>query len=319
MEIHQIESWALNVIDRVVNGQPNEDARVELKSEWSRDYAKIARRIAGHANVARGAPILWLIGVDEKGKKVTGATIEDVANWYPQVEKQFDGLAPDLIDINIPYQDKTVVALYFETTRRPFVVKNANGGAASLEVPWRTGTRVHSARREELIRLLSPLQSVPGFEVMQASLTFYAASSTKEWSLDATLYVEASGKTPIYIPFHRCQASLYLGNQDTILLKDFRLTPPQGRSDYSRTIEGTKTEVIILGPGLLRLTANAITPQGYSVSIQPTMRVKVSIRPLRSETSIPIDIALNREHSSGNPHTWSFDTGKLSFEKALLW
>ena len=65
MNSRQIESWALRVIDCVKRGQPNEDFLVELKRDWI-DEAKAARRIAGHANAARGENILWLIGFDEK-------------------------------------------------------------------------------------------------------------------------------------------------------------------------------------------------------------------------------------------------------------
>ena len=63
MNSRQIESWALRVIDCVKRGQPNEDFLVELKRDWI-DEAKAARRIAGHANAARGENILWLIGFD---------------------------------------------------------------------------------------------------------------------------------------------------------------------------------------------------------------------------------------------------------------
>jgi hypothetical protein len=65
MRKHEIESWALSVIDRVRSGAANEDSRVELKREWiAPDRA--ARRLAAHANSALGEPILWLIGVDQK-------------------------------------------------------------------------------------------------------------------------------------------------------------------------------------------------------------------------------------------------------------
>lgn len=60
----EIESWALSVIQQVESRQPNEDARVEMKTNWI-EHFKAARQIAGHANAARGDPILWLIGVDQ--------------------------------------------------------------------------------------------------------------------------------------------------------------------------------------------------------------------------------------------------------------
>jgi len=72
MKPSQIEAWALNVIARVINGQPNEDSRVELKSEWIAP-PDAARRIAAHANAAFGDSILWIIGVDQCAGVVTGA------------------------------------------------------------------------------------------------------------------------------------------------------------------------------------------------------------------------------------------------------
>jgi hypothetical protein len=141
MNSRQIESWALRVIDCVKSGQPNEDFLVELKREWIDKY-KAARRIAGHANAARGENILWLIGVDEKQSLVVGAAAAELASWYPAVASFFNELAPRMIPLNIPVDDVIVVALLFETDRAPFVIKNpANGqpggGAVELEVPWR--------------------------------------------------------------------------------------------------------------------------------------------------------------------------------------
>src|SRR3712207_5876612 len=111
MRKHQIENWALSVIERVESGEPNEDFRVELKSQWL-DPQKAARQIAGHANGARGENILWLIGVDQK-KGVIGADHMELADWYAKVKAQFDDLAPQLIDLNVPVKGKTVVALFF--------------------------------------------------------------------------------------------------------------------------------------------------------------------------------------------------------------
>ena len=110
MKAHEIENWVLRIIKQVESGQPNEDYRVELKSEWL-DAKKAARRIAGHANAAHGEPILWAIGVDEE-KGVVGANNEELANWYASVKAEFDGLAPQVIrDLNIHVEGTTVVAL----------------------------------------------------------------------------------------------------------------------------------------------------------------------------------------------------------------
>jgi len=54
----------------------------------------------------------------------------------------------------------TVVALYFETEKyAPFVVTNPQGGYIEFSMPWRDGTRLRAARREDLVlrELGSPL------------------------------------------------------------------------------------------------------------------------------------------------------------------
>ncbi|PYS76160.1 MAG: hypothetical protein DMF66_16260 [Acidobacteria bacterium] len=58
------------MVEQIRCGQPNEDARVELKAAWPNDAYKAARQIAAHANPAGGEPILWVIGVDQKGEVV---------------------------------------------------------------------------------------------------------------------------------------------------------------------------------------------------------------------------------------------------------
>ena len=269
MRAHQIESWALSIIDRVKAGQPIEDSEVELKSEWI-PAEKAARRIAGHANAARGAPILWLVGVDEK-KGVVGARHEDLADWYPQVESQFDGLAPQLTDLNIPVDGKTVVALLFETERAPFVVKNPSfgktgGGPVALEVPWREGTRVRSARRADLVRLLSPLQALPDFEVLDGDLVARRYRSEDgfvlHWSLTLELYVQLPGEDCVVIPFHRCRVTFEVSpSVGRMAFDKVRLAPPYSYSrigysgPLSKTIDGTADEILIYGPGKCRLLA----------------------------------------------------------------
>jgi hypothetical protein len=81
---HEIESWALNVIDRVLAKQSIEDDRVEAKAIWPDDTKKTARQLAGQANAARGEPILWLIGVEEKRARSQGWIL---ANWQAGTKK----------------------------------------------------------------------------------------------------------------------------------------------------------------------------------------------------------------------------------------
>ena len=165
MKNSQIERWALEIIDRVEARQPIEDSRVELKAKWPDEPTKAARRIAGHANAARGEHILWLIGVDEE-KGVLGADYLEMTEWVTGISKQFDGPVPRCHDLNVSAGNRqTVVALLFETDCAPYVVVNpafgsVKGEAVQFEVPWREGTKTRSASRADLIRIFSDTEAL---------------------------------------------------------------------------------------------------------------------------------------------------------------
>jgi hypothetical protein len=158
MNEQEVKNWALGVVSSVQSGAPAEDNRVECKSSWL-DVKQIARQIAGHANAAHGQDILWLIGVDEKAGAVRGAENNELANWYPQLKKEFDGgFAPGLLaNVNISIGGLSVVALLFSTGDAPYVIKVPNSDR--LEIPWREATRTRSATRSELLKIFSLLQT----------------------------------------------------------------------------------------------------------------------------------------------------------------
>lgn len=320
MKAHEIESWALSIIERVEAGQPIEDSRVELKSEWI-PAEKAARRIAGHANAASGAPILWLIGVDEE-EGVVGARREDLADWYPQVQSQFDGLAPQLVDHDIAVGDKTIVALLFETERAPFVVKNPcfgkeGGGPVALEVPWREATSTRSARRADLLRLLSPLQALPDFEVIGGTLVvrrhFREGEAFLQWSLRLELYVEAPREDRIVIPFHRCRATFEVSaSVGRMALNYISLRPPgavrwgEGWRAHSKTIDATEDEILIYGPGKCSLMARLDTPD-MEESFASEAEVSACLLPTNTEHAVPISVTLDRcSAEGGEAHRWAF-------------
>lgn len=174
MLISQIEEWAHRVIDGVERNSPSEDIRVELKREWPDDHQKAARQIAGHANAARGEDILWIIGVDEEDG-VIGVRNEELSNWISQIESNFDGLAPGITPIVIYWGDDPVVAIHFDTSRIPYVIKNPLFGTSGVriahEVPWREGNSTRSARHSDLIKLLVPLNYLPDFDILDGKLS----------------------------------------------------------------------------------------------------------------------------------------------------
>ena len=161
MKAQEIELWAREKIDAVRSNQPVEDSRVELKASWI-DPDKAAPRLAAHANSARGEAILWIIGVDETKQALTNVEPRELTNWYTAIQKCFDGFAPALLDsVNFRVDDSTVVALYFDTEHgAPYVIKygKAGGGYPQFVVPWREGTGLRAARREDLLRILVPIR-----------------------------------------------------------------------------------------------------------------------------------------------------------------
>jgi hypothetical protein len=262
----QIEAWVLSIVDRVREKQPIEDDRVELKADWP-DAAKAARRIAGHANASGGGSLLWIIGLDEQRGVVPFATT-DPAMWVQQLHAQFDGLGPSVETLSVPTDGGGVYALLFDTARRPFVVKNSvhgtsGGGPVSLEVPWREGTAVRSARREDLIRLLVPALNLPAFEVLEVNASASLVDASEEhpeksldWSVSVELYVTPRTSERVVLPVHRVSLELLNPGQKALQMEDVSLKPPywlmsSGSKTDSHTIIGTSSEVIISGPGRL--------------------------------------------------------------------
>ena len=304
MQPHEIEAWVLSIVDRVRSKQRVEDSRVELKSRWPVDYAKAARRLAGHCNTARGEPVLWVIGLDED-RGVIGADRTELREWLHQLERWFESLVPELVrDLNVPVDDKAVIALLFATDRAPFVVKNpahgqSGGGPVETEVPWRDATAVRSARREDLIRLLTPIQRLPAVKVLDGMLQCRQKDPTDkkagfEWTLVLELYVVATSPGDVIIPFHQCCVRLSVEPYiETVSLDDPRIGPltqhtPKGFIKLSKTVDASPTEVLIRRAGLAVLRATRVTDPVDDLVFQKRARYSASIRPIDADGSVSL-------------------------------
>lgn len=288
-----------------------------MKAEWP-EANKAARRIAGHANAARGAPILWLIGVDEK-EGVRGAEVNELATWFPKIESHFDGLAPDHVDLNIPIDGRTVVALYFETERAPFVVRNVTfgqkgGGPVELEVPWRSGTSVRSARRSEMVRMLSPLSSSPELEVLAAQLETMPKHGsyrpTTQWELGLVLYLTAQPAARTIVPGHRYRVSMRESrrNSKDIVLNDTvfewkAVRSPQNMAARPELGYGSNPllladnslteELRITGSGQVTLHATCDLDT-LNLDAVNEITVAAELKPLNTEVPVAVEVTLTK-------------------------
>jgi hypothetical protein len=296
----QIENWALDVIQRVESGQPNEDARVELKAKWIPPH-KAARQLAGHANSARGDSVMWLIGIDQDDG-VIGADHKELADWFAAVVSQFDGVAPTMVDVNVFHHDKTVVALHFETDRAPFVVRNPTFGVESgvsiaFEVPWREGTQTRTATRSDLVRLLVPLLQLPDVETLGGEFILRKYDKYR-WYIQIEFYMTPHLGTSIVIPFHRCEVLVKLPALETpIVFQDIKLMPPykrkpgpvgSGWEPDSFTITNTQNELIIEGPGRVDLSGNVWSEEPPPELQGSTAQVQAKLLPTHAIQSVVI-------------------------------
>jgi hypothetical protein len=338
MERHAIEGWANMVIDRVLAGQQVEDDRVEAKRTWPLDRATAARQVAALANAARGEPVMWLIGVDEKSHEVPGADNAELSDWWAQVRSQFESLAPDMDPLAVPHEGHTVVALLFDTERAPFVIKNPDFGrgptAIELEVPFRRANSTRSARREDLLRILLPAARTPDHEVLSAKLEVTAPDSDgiSQGSLEVQIYLEPHVVGPLYLPLHRVRIAFSSAMENLAWSKteSASLAPRQRYSpgpspfhphfeNLSATIRVSDGELVVDGPGLIvaELRGRVEGMAAATPSPQPRMPINLSmVLPVsRATRPITIDVVLSpvvsKSPTVGGTTTWEMRSTRV--------
>ncbi|WP_219420665.1 AlbA family DNA-binding domain-containing protein [Pseudonocardia nigra] len=121
-------------VHEILDAPGAEDSFVDFKRQLPDDYRRAARQIAALANAARGDEAVWLIGVENDGHLTSATPSFETQSWWPQVESWFDELAPSVTQLLVPRPGGTVLALFFETDRAPYVVKTG-GQSPEREVP----------------------------------------------------------------------------------------------------------------------------------------------------------------------------------------
>jgi hypothetical protein len=299
----EIEFWALGIIATVTSGGRVEDSRVELKAEWP-DPVKAARRLAGHANAARGEDVLWLLGVDER-QGVVGVNPDDLATWWSATIANFDGPSPSATPVTIFQGLVTVLALLLETVSAPFVVKNPafgtpNGGPVALEVPWREMTSVRSARHSDLIRLLVPQLRLPSIEVLDASLVGrrYEPGTGRvvsdfgagfEWEVWLTLYVVPRSSDLLIFPAHLVSVTV----KEPVALGELAFQYFILRSDGRHMIADRTADLAVEGPSRVDVKASAEYEGVEAPGDQATVTVRLV--PAGSDQRVVITCELEKK------------------------
>jgi hypothetical protein len=196
------------------------------------------------------------------------------------------------------------------------------------EVPWREGTSVRAARREDLIRLLVPRSQLPELEFRSARLQardrlgkvvgsneIADEQQRYEWDLHVEVYAE-NVTTELFIPDHRCRCELHasptggwdqeLAVSGQPLLQSMRHPAFLGNdSGVTATSTRGQGQLIIAGPGPISFSAFAITSDGpfaYLTNLDGRLTLGI----VGADTPVIVDFALIADASfTGTTHKWS--------------
>jgi hypothetical protein len=265
MTISEIVELARAAVRRAKGRLQSEGSAVEFKREWPDDDRKAARQIGALANASRGHPAIWVIGVDEEAGQLFDVDRAELANWWPAVSKHFDSIAPEMVcDVPFDVDGKTLVALGFDTSDAPFVVKCQNSGAVEREVPWREGTKTKSATRAQLLSLLAPQVVLPKLDVLEGTL-FRGPDRgvANQHVLAARLVIYVASSEKLHAPHHRRTVTARFPDSayPEVHLDWFG---PLRRGDSSQ-VQDDDTQLTIAGSGTFILECSGISPFSHTV------------------------------------------------------
>jgi hypothetical protein len=316
----QIEAWAVRKVAAIQAGGRPEDALVECKALWL-DPGKAARQLGGHANAARGEPILWLIGVDEKRGPVPIENESAGENWWPQVVKSFEGVPPELgRDLLVFAGEQPFHALLIETNRAPYVLRRPG----DCDVPWRDGTHTRSARREELLRMLDDRDNNIPLRIRSGTLSLQAGD-VWQWEFQVALYAGAPFGSTIAIPDDDVSAVLTDGvDGPRLAFESAVLRPPtyfssiglgsgtsaSAASQRHDTVHLGTDQVILTGPGPVVATGHTRTsPDDPDFVNSEALILTLEITPAFTSTSLVVSVTFVRSETDGHSRVkWTADT-----------
>lgn len=232
MHSAQLELRVITAIESLQNGTGGEDDFIEFKQQWPDDDRAFARQLAGSLNRASMEPVLVVIGVKDGTGQILKPEPRDVSNWWPQIQKHFDQVPPEMIrDKMVPIGSSSVHAFAIASDRAPYVHKTGKD-PVRFEVPIREGTRTVTAHRDQIMRMVAPVASVPSIHALWASFTAvteYEAQDADGELLqsDAMLirgvleiFIEATPGSAVMFPRHAITGTVKVGERELMLYSD---------------------------------------------------------------------------------------------------
>jgi hypothetical protein len=308
-----LEARVLSAVEAIRAGVPPEDDFLECKRTWPDPTAK-ARQFAGLLNRAAGRDVVMIVGLDDVDGTVTSPGETDPADWWAGMQSRFDETPPDLTrHMTVALgEGEYVVALAFDTTRAPFVVKNATGQGPEREVPMRDGSSTRSAYRREIVRLLLPWVKTPSAVLLDASVVvIWSAAVPAKVSTPSgieqpaqperveaygtmDLFLEHLGPEFVMLPAHGMRVALeavgYRLPGEAFVYRPGKDTPPSRHG-----VEMRADGVLANGPGYIHVDISVGIPLGEAerferasdVSLRLSLDVTGSESPLVVPATIP--------------------------------
>lgn len=230
MNKQEVDALVQNAIENIRAGRiVEDDTGIECKSLWPEPSK--ARQLAGAANALRGEPLVYVIGVKDSNGEITTPEKREPQEWYSQMKKRFDQVAPELLwtqTVFVGAPPESVVALVFDTSEYPYVVKAEN---PRLEIPIRVGSGTQSAQRNQIIRMFEPSLRVPAMQITECRVraewedhpiredvsepSIIKRRKRLELRIFARVLIEHFGLQPTILPIRDMRARLVCGEIET--------------------------------------------------------------------------------------------------------
>lgn len=186
------------------------------------------------------------------------------------------------------------------------------------EVPWRDGTSVRTATRNDLVRMLVPTVAQPEVEVLHGSgrLTIEKENFPSDTvigvklSFSISVYLYPRDEGTVVIPFHKCQCVL-ADSTGGNLIDEFQFTMyrpfsyhSQGSRPDTVTLERTSSELIAHGPGKCSIEVDVVLPAEPEWLKTEPLQLRIVLYVIDSELPVEIGVPLKQGEPASDAIRW---------------